>query len=884
MVQSGGWLSRVARRFGELMSGTTADAVADFGPEPSVAETVAFPQRDAPSTHGASTQLPDGVRVGDNGRFVAGGYSFSTLEQATHHLASLSRPRSALPGLSLAGSAALAPATRDSNANLGPSASHAEVDRNATSPSGTPEDIPEGVRMGGDGRFVAGQYSFSTLEQAKKHLAALIQPRPDPPTFSPAPAPASKASTGRRASSRWVGQKEALDVGGRSVVLEFAYYGTPISYEPRHDKSRIDPSLPIDPRGDRSGATLSYWQTYAGLDPKARWTYLDWLESGRSDPTTPIGYVFLFFYGLEQRLLVDDAREDVPALFAEVRRLVQIYGENYSFQSYASKFLALAAVYEPTEGGPPTQASTHNYELELPLDLRVRLGRRLRDDQPFDADDALSWVLGLPDVYLRTPGQRCFDELRELWTARFALRHPEGLRVRKPKAQVRYEYRAASGAFVTNLTLEIPDVSKVSAPLGPLRTLLDDCMEDLSAYSRLLGRDPEARGRLRGDLLLPQELRPSRPSLARCRDALRASGGVGAPSAISAVDLARVLDLEVGEDSDRLSTGLVRQMGVALDALDLGCEPDRRYGPATALRRDASLSLFEAPGGGAVDPDRPAYLAARGMVEVAMLAAASDGEVADSEIDAIERRLRSMPDLQPHEVTRLLACGRALAADPPKVRAALKKLADVPPASKAAFVASAIEAVLADGRVLPDEVRFLEALHAALGLPLNALYSALHRAGEDHGPVEVLRSAPEQLVPLPADEEPEGVLIDARRLERIRGETTQVSAMLAAIFMEDEPDPQPAAAPPSRPEAARSAFEGLDAAHSDLLVRLMLAPLSRSEFDAAAASLRLMPEGAIETLNEWGFDRFGEPVVEDDESVSVVPEILDQLQRIGVHA
>jgi hypothetical protein len=99
-----------------------------------------------------------------------------------------------------------------------------------------------------------------------------------------------------------------------------------------------------------------------------------------------------------------------------------------------------------------------------------------------------------------------------------------------------------------------------------------------------------------------------------------------------------------------------------------------------------------------------------------------------------------MPDLQPHEVTRLLACSRALAADPPKVRAALKKLADVPPASKAALVASAIEAVLADGRVLPNEVRFLEALHAALGLPLNALYSALHRTGEDHGPVEVLRS------------------------------------------------------------------------------------------------------------------------------------------------
>ena len=241
-----------------------------------------------------------------------------------------------------------------------------------------------------------------------------------------------------------------------------------------------------------------------------------------------------------------------------------------------------------------------------------------------------------------------------------------------------------------------------------------------------------------------------------------------------------------------------------------------------------------------------------------------------------------MPDLKEEEIVRLLACGKALAADPPKVRAALKKLADVAPESREALAASAVEAVLADCRVLPDEVRFLEALYAALGLPVSALYTALHRSCDDIGPVEVLPTTAERIVPLPAEPIPSGVYIDTARLERVRGETTHVSAMLAAIFAEAEleaaPTPQP------RTSLTVSAFVGLDAPHSDLLLRLLASPMARSDFDKAAIELRLMPNGAIHTMNEWGFDTLGEPIVEDDDDVRISPDVIGQLESIGVAA
>lgn len=721
------------------------------------------------------------------------------------------------------------------------------------------------------GLFVAGGYSLPTMDQTistdeRRNRAAKTAEA------------AVHLNSQKRPASLWIGSRETLMAGGTSFAADMIYYGVPLRYDPRHDQSRIDPSLSVDPRGDRLGATLDYWPSYQGLDPRARATYLAWLDGGRSDRSIPIGYVFVFFYGLEQRLLLDDAREDAPAIFAETRRLLELHGENYSFRAYASKLLALSAVYEGEDDVPPTAASAEKYELEIPLDVRVRLGRKLRDGKPFNADDALHWVLSLPDVYLRTPGQRCFAELRALWSVRFAERYSEGLTIRRPKATLRHEYRAASGKFSVSLNIgELPDVAGTQSVLGPLRTLLDLCMEDLSQYSRLLGREPDARGLLRADLLLPAELRAESVALAACRETLQQIVSEHGYGVIGAGELARVLGIEPEVGAEKLAATTIRQIGTALDALHYGCEPDRRYGTGSALRSDAPVAVFSSQSGGPVDHDRPAYAAARTLVEIAMLAAVSDGEVVDTELETVEKRLRALPELVEHEIVRLMAFGRALAADPPKARLVLKRLAEVPATQRVAIASSAIEAVLADGTVRPDEVKFLEALHAALGLPVAGLYASLHRGADDPGPVVVLTGETDKVVPIPSDQATGAMPIDAARLEKIREETTRVSALLATIFIEEEPETTP------KPTQVRAvgAIDGLDGPHSELLLKLCAGPVDRSEFDAVASALRLMPEGAIEAINEWGFDRFGEAVIDDDDGVRVSLHLADQIESLG---
>lgn len=110
-----------------------------------------------------------------------------------------------------------------------------------------------------------------------------------------------------------------------------------------------------------------------------------------------------------------------------------------------------------------------------------------------------------------------------------------------------------------------------------------------------------------------------------------------------------------------------------------------------------------------------------------------------------------------------------------------------------------------------------------------------------------------------------------------------MSELLAGIFIEEEPT----ASPPQvrEPVASEGKFAGLDGAHATLLSLLAESGgLDRQAFEDEARKLRLLPDGAIETINEWGFDRFDEPLVDGDERVSVAEHLRDKLQQVRVEA
>ena len=134
-------------------------------------------------------------------------------------------------------------------------------------------------------------------------------------------------------TARWLGAGGTATVAGRNIG-GMVYLAPEQRQSVWGQMSRpvIDPGLPVwDEGNDLSGDSMPYWPSYSGIGPQARATYLDWLASGRSDKRYSVGYVFLYFYGLERRFFIDKPNEDEKELLiAEVERLLRVYGDNRS--------------------------------------------------------------------------------------------------------------------------------------------------------------------------------------------------------------------------------------------------------------------------------------------------------------------------------------------------------------------------------------------------------------------------------------------------------------------------------------------------------------------------------------------------------------------------
>lgn len=111
-----------------------------------------------------------------------------------------------------------------------------------------------------------------------------------------------------------------------------------IEYSFGTEPSLIYSNLPIS-RKDKKDPTekIGYYPSYEKLSPEERRTYLEWLRDVTQ--SVDIGYVFIFYYGLERHLVFGKYREAVDMIL-----LLREYHKNNSFYSYSSSALIMASI------------------------------------------------------------------------------------------------------------------------------------------------------------------------------------------------------------------------------------------------------------------------------------------------------------------------------------------------------------------------------------------------------------------------------------------------------------------------------------------------------------------------------------------------------------
>jgi tellurite resistance protein len=263
------------------------------------------------------------------------------------------------------------------------------------------------------------------------------------------------------------------------------------------------------------------------------------------------------------------------------------------------------------------------------------------------------------------------------------------------------------------------------------------------------------------------------------------------------------------------------------------------------------------------------FAASAAFVHLAVMVSAADDAISPAERTLLEDHIARAP-VSKDERAKLREQLEAMLATTPNFRGVKRRLALLDARQQAMIADLLIGVAGADGQVGPDEIRMLGRIYQKLGFEAEEVYRRVHAmsAGAADAPA-----------PTPVAGGP--VQLNMAAVQAKLAQSAEVSALLGDIFAEAETQEQPKQTPSKPPTVASAPEPGAAVAlvapvtwtsspHGKLLARLIERPVwTRQEFDAVAAELRLLPDGAIDALNETAFDRAGGPVLEGDDPIHV---------------
>jgi uncharacterized tellurite resistance protein B-like protein len=538
------------------------------------------------------------------------------------------------------------------------------------------------------------------------------------------------------------------------------------------EPSLIRPSLRVSRRSpDYTKVPASYNPSYTQMREPDRAAYLAWLAGGRCDPKVHSSYVWLFFYGLERRVLHDllklepeQRQDELKQIMIEVQRLKKLYGNpvaNWSFDNKTTGFLDICQVMlSPDHSPPPTDLTRAS-----PFELQRGLGQFVGQKQPIPADWALIWYNRLANNPLPTPASRCPDAFNALFRLRYQEKYGEGMVLKPGKTRLMLGYYPSSPTFgrLVNVPVgDLPDVSRFTAKVNKIGELVYDCRAALDPLSRLVG--PKALGTPAAIALLPAELVETQGGKVFniFRNWLRQLVKPDQAPQATIITGKMLLKYWAGNNPEKLTNTEAHSLSKLLAQLGYGLEPDVRFGGAAPTAK-STLALFQLP------PDHPdsfslAYLDATLLAQMGLAVASGDDLASPTEQQFLSSCIHNLIPLVPAEQVRLAAHIQVLLQQTPALRNLRSRIERVNPDELPAFGQFLIRVAAADGPVSPKEVKLLEKAYTMLDLDIQVLYSDIHdQTTAATEPVTVRAAQPSKGHKIPTQPQPKASLDMALR-------------------------------------------------------------------------------------------------------------------------
>jgi len=705
-----------------------------------------------------------------------------------------------------------------------------------------------------------------------------------------------------RDTIEFFGPGTRLTLEGRGAADSPLVYATGVRYEDTFDASLIDGTLPLAARGTVPALGLPYWPSYYECSPEQRARYVDWLLGGRCDPSIELGYVFIYFYGLERRVILDHA-DHIP-IAQEVIRLCDIYSHSNSFRNYSSAFLWLTILLAGQSQTVPetlllnAMEATGRWSEKV---LSICLAFYCNRGGPLSEELALRIAQQDPRSRSSVVVKRHGEKFRELFHKRYCAKFGDGMILRSSKRPAKISYRPASGTLLrasgydSDLALgTMPNVLAISSLFKPLLEIWEECIADLQAFNRAHRAAGGEELTAEAYEALPEELRVGdHPETETWMNLWQECADEdGWPL----IPVSRLAELKRIQRRDRLTKAQCSKILKTADSMGIGLEPDARL-TGRNYRWHEQVSPFfletEQP------EDMGSYNAAAVLLRLGLSVAEADGQVDESELALITEHLEAQFDLSANQSKRLEQLKSLLvrgeAADKTVSTTLRKRL----PHDHRLVVGRFLVGIAAvDQVVTRGEVRALKNAYRALGLEANELDELLrpHAAGERKAAADEAER-----------EEVQEFRLDMKAISDIMQETKEVSAILREAMAEDEavdpwsstpsftsstPDAVPVtqsdsaaatATLESEENPAASQFshqsgvpDGLPARYLPFFQSAIQRPeWTQDKIKALAQEHGVMLGGAIEAINEWSCEHLGDWLIEEGDPVTVQVHLLE---------
>lgn len=682
------------------------------------------------------------------------------------------------------------------------------------------------------------------------------------------PEPRSK----NHSPGKWIKPGEEITVNNSVISKGWFYFGGQLPSLDRYESeaSLVDESLKAANQScTYEDDSLGYWPKYISLSENCRGAYLNWLASSRDNPSTPLGYIFIYFYGLERRIVVDSLQGSVDdyeyqAIFNELLRLKKIYCESYSFQNYSTRLLEVMCLLRPGIVYHPELENTPNHDSIL---FKYRLAKTVVDEKPIPADLALAWLHFYPDYYLKTPAHRCSNEFGELFTRLYTKKYGDGIVVKPNKTHLHIGYYPASSSLrgVEIIQGDLPDPSILKVPTKKLISIAEYCMKALDSYSRYLGKKDTSRSDILAVLLLPEELNDLEDihGLNKFKkwaeESISKHGGL-----VDVRDFWEFTQLPLPAKINKKESNLIQMLS---EKAGFGLVPDSRF-HQTKPSIDGKIVLFNGGHGKHFEPSKE--FKEMGMaLRLGAMVATINSRVDQAEIALLKQLIDHDSNLSSIEKRSLHSYLTWRLNTPSNVAGLKPRLKKLGAEEKAAVSRILIGVALADGKIDPEEIKQLEKLYTLLGLDKALVTGDIHSMtiGKAGSRGTVTSSEP-------INKASGGFRLNEKVLAIHESQTEDVQRMLDAIFVDEEPEKEVSS-------VVEDQDEGIDALHLSLYESLINKDRwSIEEIDEICKKMGLMTSGAIETINDWSFERVDAPVLDEDaDSVYVDQEIVKELEN-----